>query len=356
LIYCVIASVVAVTYFVCLELFVLIPSTFKRYSGKYFWSILIATTGITLYTTANILTLFENKAPMLFVHLCFDIGWGCAITGFSLVLWSRLELILNVNAKPWFMRILLAVILFDGICWTAISLGISLGLTLKYHKAYEAASVINYFQISLLVTQEIFLSSLYIYHTARFLSHKYGKETRKVIFLLVSIQLVVVALDAVLLGLWFSSTVLLAAVYHPLSQSIKLRLEFVVLNQLQELVKPGSASNLGGVGTIQSLQVQEVQETKVRPWLPKESKSSHTVSTGVAVLTTPTYPNNLKLSTRESSGRERELEKQVTDSTLLGVESNSMGNLEAGGPPRMEDEIDRLESLYLGRGRGDMIV
>jgi hypothetical protein len=347
----------AVTYYICLELFIFIAATFKRYRGKYFWSILIATTGIILYNTANILTLFKNNCPMIFVHLCWNIGWGCTITGFSLVLWSRLELIVNVNSKRWLMRTLLAIIIFDGIVWNSIALGISFGLTLKYHKAYKVAAIINYIEVSLLVTQEIFLSCLYIFHTARFLSHRYGKETRRVIFLLVIIQILVVVLDAVLLGLLFGQNGVLAAVYHPLSQSIKLKLEFIVLNQLQELVKQGSGLSLDEKEMARSLHLRESND---RPWLPRKSRSSPTacptVITGADQCTTPTYPNSTNSSSQASSGREKELERQYTDKTLLGVEVSLTGDFDVARPSQMEDDIDRLEAIYLGRWETDTIV
>jgi hypothetical protein len=293
---------------------------------------------------------------MVFVHLCWNIGWGCTITGFSLVLWSRLELIVNVNSNRWLMRTLLVIILFDGIVWNTISLGISFGLTLKYHKAYPVASIINYIEIALLVTQETFLSSFYIYHTARFLSQRYGKETRRVIGLLVGIQIVVVVLDAVLLTLMYNQTVVLAAVYHPFSQSIKLKLEFIVLNQLQELVKRGFAPTLEEQATTLSLPLRESND---RPWLPRLSRRSHTAQlspmTEVGLRTAPSSPSSPKSSAQES-GREKELERQDTDTTLWEVDNDRMGTLEVGIPSQPEDEIDRLEAMYLGRWRGDTIV
>jgi hypothetical protein len=61
-----------------------------------------------------------------FVDFCYYIGWGCAISAFSLILWSRLELILHANPKLWFVRTLLAVIPSDDIGWKIIYLSLSI--------------------------------------------------------------------------------------------------------------------------------------------------------------------------------------------------------------------------------------
>src|ERR1700743_1108469 len=77
------------------ELIVLIFVTFKRYGGLYFWSLLLATSGIIPYTLGLLFKFFGViKIDMLSIALV-DIGWQLMVTGQSVVLYSRLHLILK---------------------------------------------------------------------------------------------------------------------------------------------------------------------------------------------------------------------------------------------------------------------
>ena len=76
------------------ELIVLIFVSFKRYGGLYFWSLLLATMGIIPYTLGLLFKFFNViKIDMLSIAL-IDIGWQLMVTGQSIVLYSRLHLVL----------------------------------------------------------------------------------------------------------------------------------------------------------------------------------------------------------------------------------------------------------------------
>src|ERR1700760_4120782 len=77
------------------ELIVLIFVSFKRYGGLYFWSLLLATMGIIPYTLGLLFKFFGViKINMLSISL-IDIGWQLMVTGQSIVLYSRLHLVLK---------------------------------------------------------------------------------------------------------------------------------------------------------------------------------------------------------------------------------------------------------------------
>src|ERR1700753_698790 len=77
------------------ELIVLIFVSFKRYGGLYFWSLLLATSGIIPYTLGLLFKFFGViKIDMLSIALV-DIGWQLMVTGQSIVLYSRLHLVLK---------------------------------------------------------------------------------------------------------------------------------------------------------------------------------------------------------------------------------------------------------------------
>lgn len=320
------------------ELLVLLYATFKRHSGIYFWSIVFTVCGIVVYTTANILTSFKNNCPETLVHLFLNIGWSAMITGFSLVLWSRLHLVTN-NSR--FLKCVLVMILFDGIVWTSVAIGISFGLTLKYHKEYPIAKIVNYIEGIVFIIQEIFLSCSYMYFTARFLKSGHSLHTRKVISLLLFVQVLVVALDAALFVLVFTNRLTLATALHPFIQSIKLKLEFMVLNQLKKLVRRGLASNL-------SLPVQEPPtEMQTTPNIANSAPISNidfrtTPHDSVMSPFSSSYMRSPTIPAAEKEIQEHHDERQDEDEIICSPRS-VVGKLEE------KDNMEDLEAIYLGR-------
>lgn len=80
-----------------IELNVLAFLTFKRYRSLYFWSLVVAAWGIIPYALGFVLKFLEittGRAKWLAVVL-LSIGWYPMVTGQSIVLWSRLHLIVS---------------------------------------------------------------------------------------------------------------------------------------------------------------------------------------------------------------------------------------------------------------------
>jgi hypothetical protein len=215
---------------------IIIYVTFKRHNGTYFWSTIITTLGIATYNTGNLITYFENSSPRVLANLFWHIGYGVSTTGLALVLWSRLHLVVN-NRR--LLQCLLVVIPFNGVVINFSAIGVLFGLTLKYNKVYVISIVLNYMGVITIVVIETILSSLYIFHTTRFLRSGYKPTTRKIIGLLLCVQLLVIIFDAMLWSLVFTNLLQVATQIHPLIQSFKLKLEFIILNQLTDLVQHG---------------------------------------------------------------------------------------------------------------------
>lgn len=80
-----------------LELAILIFITFSRYRGLYFWSLLVSSLGLILYALGFVFKFFyvltgnAKWASVAFLTL----GWYLMVTGQSVVLWSRLHLIVS---------------------------------------------------------------------------------------------------------------------------------------------------------------------------------------------------------------------------------------------------------------------
>lgn len=106
-----------------LELIILAFGTFKRYNSVYFWSFLISSIGILPYSIG---LLFKSLGSIRAINsgyrwitlVLITIGWYAMVTGQSLVLWSRLHLIVSgdhgqkiLQYTKW-MIIINAIVLF----------------------------------------------------------------------------------------------------------------------------------------------------------------------------------------------------------------------------------------------------
>lgn len=339
-----IAVFCAIAYWMCLELLVLVYVTFKRHSGIYFYSIIITTLGLILQTTGYILKEFENNCPPILVTIICKLGWVSNVTGFSIVLWSRLHLVLNDRRV---LRGVLIMIITNGIvCHTPVVV-FEFGLMSKHQSTYyQPMQIMERIQQTIFTLQETIISSLYIYHTARFLSAGYATHTRKVISLLLCVQVTVVALDTMLTVFDYTDKFTLKCTIHPFVYSIKLKLEFIVLNQLQTLVKRGLAPGLS-LGSI---------------IVPSDPSSANVEGEQIPVpaferdfiIKTGIVSPPVSLTTMDSEEeRPRGHGRVDSNGTLMGDEldlKNVMG--------QPDDEVivegtNDIERLYLGRWDGE---
>jgi hypothetical protein len=102
-------STIAVT--MSLELLSTIWFKFKRRRGLYFYTLLLSTVGVILFTLGLTLKFFAPapvEVPLLFVSL----GWTLASSGQSMILYSRLHLVV-VHAQ-W-LRWVLGVIVVHAL-------------------------------------------------------------------------------------------------------------------------------------------------------------------------------------------------------------------------------------------------
>jgi hypothetical protein len=91
--------------------------------------------------------------------------------------------------------------------------------------------------------QETIISMLYIYHARTFLRDIYTRETHKVMRLLIFAQVMAICFDIILVTVDCNNMFTLKIILHPFAYAIKLKMEFIVLNQLLALIKHGFAPN-----------------------------------------------------------------------------------------------------------------
>lgn len=218
-----------------LELLLLIFTTFKQYKGLYFWSLLIASFGVIPYTIGWLVVYFSLTHN--YIGFIIDsYGWVTMVTGQSVVLYSRLHLVLRnenvLRAVKW-MIIVDAVILHSTT--TVVLFGSNLGdERTPFTDAYK---YIEKIQMTIFCTQEFIISGLYVSKTVELLQVVRKPGTIRVMWQLFIINIIIIAMDVALLVVEFQNLRVLEQAFKVVVYSIKLKLEFAILGKLVELVK-----------------------------------------------------------------------------------------------------------------------
>lgn len=101
---------IAVACYNSIEQFFIIFRTFRRRSGLYFWSMIAVAFGIPFHVLPNILRFFGTVPNgNLAMSALLSVGWWLMVTGQSVVLYSRLNLVV---ASHWKLHGVLGMIVF----------------------------------------------------------------------------------------------------------------------------------------------------------------------------------------------------------------------------------------------------
>ncbi|KAI4216124.1 MAG: hypothetical protein LQ351_001624 [Letrouitia transgressa] len=235
-----IAAFTGVAWYNAMELNIQVFLTFKRHRGLYFWSLLISSYGCILHALGFLLKFFQVTTNNYLSVTIITIGWYGMVTGQAVVLYSRLHLVVREQKV---LRGILAMIIVDAICFHIPTTVLTYGSNSPDYKRYlNSFNVVERLQMTAFCIQEFIISGVYVYSTIRLLRPVYHGRTRKVMMQLIWINSIIIAMDVVLLGMEYSSFYEIEATLKAMVYSIKLKLEFAVLNQLMTLAN-SSVSN-----------------------------------------------------------------------------------------------------------------
>ncbi|KAK9420543.1 putative Integral membrane protein [Seiridium unicorne] len=251
------------------ELNYMIIGTFRRRKSLYFWSLIVATWGIALNAVGYLLEHLKliQAAQLYSTLIC--VGWVCMVTGQSVVLYSRLHLVMADDRRR---RAVLYMIIFDAIAMhipvIVLVYGSNSGNPAPYLRPY---SIYEKVQLTVFFVQEVIISGLYVWETMKLLRvtrDLRGKRgARRVMTHLIFVNLVVIILDVSVLALEFSDFYDLQTGYKPLVYSIKLKMELSILNQLVSLTRSasqGSFSLSNSNGPSQSITLDTLNQNPQR--------------------------------------------------------------------------------------------
>ncbi|KAH6881057.1 hypothetical protein B0T10DRAFT_609249 [Thelonectria olida] len=237
----VVACFLAISIYNFVVLNFIILTTFKRRRGLYFWSFIFATWGIPFYSTGFFLKNFRPSTNGYVYVTLIIIGWWPLVTGQSAVLYSRLHLVLD--KRSWLKAVRTMIIVNAIICHiptTVLVYGANSSNPDPFIKPY---SVYEKMQITIFFLQEMIISGLYIFETTKILriTSITGRDTnrryRHLVRHLLIISIIVAALDCPILALEYANLYRLQTSYKVFVYSIKLKLEFSILNRLVKLSK-----------------------------------------------------------------------------------------------------------------------
>ncbi|KAH9876401.1 hypothetical protein J1614_003532 [Plenodomus biglobosus] len=223
-------------------------TTLRHRTGLYSHAVLITSWGLSL-RQLGILTSFLPRRNLWIPRLILvHIGWPMMVTGFSLVLYSRLNIICQ-NQR--IRRGVLVMIVSNAVVWhTALTI-----TSAEKARGRNAGNVgrlpvwkmldfyLERFQIVAFNSQESIISAFYMVHSYRYMKSGFATKDKKRrdMVVLVLVQIVIIAFDVAMVAIDFKGLLQLKLFIHSAVYSVKLELEFVILNQLVEMSQLGSA-------------------------------------------------------------------------------------------------------------------
>lgn len=220
-----------------LELLLLIVTTFRRFSGLYFWSLVVASFGIIPYTIGFMIEYFKLTEQLAgLIITC--VGWPMMVTGQSLVLYSRLHVVLG-KANGNLLKAVKWMIIVDAIVFHASTEVVVFGTYYaRNHEEFAAAyRYLEKIQMTVFTLQEFILSGLYVWKTLDIIRLTQRRRTSRIMWQLFSINILIVLMDVALLVVEYQDRHVIEQAIKQVIYSIKLKLEFAILSKLVGLTK-----------------------------------------------------------------------------------------------------------------------
>ena len=200
---------------------------------------MFCTWSITIRQIGRICIYFVPGCNQIFSLVFAMLGWVGTVTGFAVVLYSRLHL---VTRNRMLLRSILCMIIFSVFAFHLTTMIAQIGVVTK-HQPYWISwyPAMEKMQIVGFAVQETIISTIYVYQTHKLLGGSYNATTRKSIRLLIIVQVLCVALDIPFIVLAFMDLFIIKVTLASFAYAIKLKMEFLVLNNLLEISRNGIA-------------------------------------------------------------------------------------------------------------------
>jgi len=160
------------------------------------------------------------------------------ITAQSVVLWSRLHLVVTGQRGHEILMWTKWMIIIDAIILHIPTTVLTIGSngnsnTEVYARGYN---IMEKVQMCGFFVQEVILSSIYIIETVRILRYSIHGNTKRLMYQLIGINILIIIMDLGILALECASLYILQITIKAAFYSIKLKLEFAILSRLVQYV------------------------------------------------------------------------------------------------------------------------
>lgn len=184
-----------------------------------------------------------------------SLGWIILISGQSVVLYSRLHLVLN---DLRIQRAVLWMIVVNGVVWhtTQTVMLFTIGPSVDGDSPAPLFVTIEKTQMTFFCAQEFVISGLYLWGAIDILQTSLGNK-RKIMWQLLVINLLIVIMDIALLVIVYRGYYTLEQGVKLVIYSIKLKLEFAVLGKLVEVSRSHGGSSVSGTNFFIEMSLRE---------------------------------------------------------------------------------------------------
>ncbi|KAJ5239351.1 hypothetical protein N7468_003970 [Penicillium chermesinum] len=277
------AAFAAIAWYNAIELIALCLASFKRRHGWYFWSLLVSSGGIIPNCLGYILLFFDSGVtPYVSITMVVS-GWVMMVTGQSVVLWSRLHLVMQ-NIK--ILRAVLGMIIIDMIVFQFPTIVLMFGSVAPISSAFTTGyNVIERVQLIAFCIQEFIISSIYVYETIKLLRLRPQGRPNGILRQLLIINVVILVLDIAVVVTEWIGLYSVQALLKPAIYSVKLKLEYAILGKLVAIARaPLSGSDLLSSGwelddTLRNQSSNASSRKYSLPWFWDVSSPSQSTST-----------------------------------------------------------------------------
>jgi hypothetical protein len=236
----VLAAFTALIYYNAAELLILCLATFKRRGNLYFWCLLVASISLIPHGSGFVLLFFRPDVSHYVAVCLILIGWCGTVTGHSLVLWSRLHLVLQ---NPRVLQNLLVMIIVNAVLLHIPQSVLLFGSVSEDPKTFATGyNIMERIQLIGFCIQETILSGIYVWEVAKMLRLRSELRNRRILAQLLVINIVVLIIDFVVVIIEYAGFYAVQVMFKPVAYSIKLKLEYVVLQRLVKIAQGGTAA------------------------------------------------------------------------------------------------------------------
>lgn len=215
---------------------------FKRRKGLYYWAMTIGSWACAVDALGIILKYFSPGTKPLWplYTLLLSIGWAAYTVAQLTVLYSRLHLV--SESRNLQRGVLAMILIFSPIIiitdWVFIWPAYNPNKRVTGEWSARAAIVERFAQLGFSM-MEVTISGIYMYSLTKLLHMKSSVRQRRVMLDLFYVFVLVVSFDIINVILVFLNRVGLSHPIQTFSYTLKLRLEFLLLNQLMAVAARG---------------------------------------------------------------------------------------------------------------------